>query len=129
MTATHPLAPALHIVDAVPSRVTDTEATTSTFVLSGWDDTTSAATEPWALLELTGPDRAGHWSHHIHPLGAVDTGGWEERLRALSEAGLEVGPGVARYWQETANGVVWEITELEPTALINIGRPPIDAHG
>lgn len=116
MTVTHPPAPALHIVHTGQPSEATAEANTRIFVLSGWDETTSAATEPWALLKITGPNGPGRWSHRVHRLGPepADTGGWEERLRALSEAGVEVGPDVLRYWQETANGVVWEITELSP---------------
>src|SRR5487761_1565797 len=93
MTAAHPLAPALRIVDVMRPSGTNAEATTKVLVLSGWDETTSAATEPWALLQLTGPDDAGRWSHRVHQLRAADTGGWEDRVRAMCDAGPRGGTG------------------------------------
>ena len=117
MSAANAPAPALSVVDAMRPSGAEAEVTTQTFVLSGWDKATSVATEPWAFLELTGPDGAGRWSHRLYHLAAADTGGWEERLQAQSDSGRPLGPDVVQYWQESANGIIWEITELTPGTL------------
>jgi hypothetical protein len=42
-----------------------------------------------------------------------DSGQWQERLNGLAAIGRPITPEVLGYWAETANGVVWEIEELE----------------
>jgi len=84
------------------------------FVLSGREELTGAATAAWGVLGLEGPDVHGGWESHLSrvPL-ADDSGLWEERFDGLARAGRAVGPEVIEYWSETANGVIWEIDELE----------------
>ena len=90
------------------------------FVLSGREELTGAATAAWGVLGIEGPDDHGAWGSHLSrvPL-ADDSGLWEERVDGLACAGRAIDPDVIGYWSETANGVIWEIDELEAEDVPN----------
>ena len=84
------------------------------FVLLGHESSTSAATAPWGVLGIEGPDGEGRWATWLSRLPLTeDSGQWQERLNGLAGIGRLITPEVLDYWAETANGVVWEIEELE----------------
>jgi hypothetical protein len=84
------------------------------FVLLGHESSTSAATAPWGVLGTEGPDGEGQWATWLSRLPLTEgSGQWQERLNGLAATGRLITPEVLDYWAETANGVVWEIEELE----------------
>jgi hypothetical protein len=84
------------------------------FVLLGHESSTSAASAAWGVLGAQGPDGDGRWATWLSRLPLTeDSGQWQERLNGLAAIGRPITPEVLDYWAGTANGVVWEIEELE----------------
>lgn len=84
------------------------------FVLMGHEASTGAATAPWGVLGIEGPGPERTWASCLSRLPwTEDSGQWQKRLAGLADVGRTITPEVIDYWAETANGLVWEIEELE----------------
>ena len=58
------------------------------FVLLGHESSTSAATAPWGVLGIEGPDGEGRWATWLSRLPLTeDSGQWQERLNGLAGIG------------------------------------------
>ena len=87
------------------------ETTRRVFAVMAFAETTGAATTCVGVLGIE-PDGAG-WRSHVEwadELVMRGAGGWPERI----EAAGEITPDIVDRWCEDANGVSWELSEIEP---------------
>jgi len=91
------------------------------FVLSGREEPTGAATAVWGVLGIEGPDDQGAWATHLSCMPyAEDNGLWADRLERLERIGRLIDPEVIEFWAEHANGIIWEIDELEASDIPDV---------